>query len=95
MLPYVDGLTKSKYSFSISSFCSGAKTTSFVLAIQEDGFINDNADNFGIDNRRFGRELELKKVTVEFMGLTLQDINDKTCYKEDWFEYLNEDGETI
>ena len=24
---------KAKYSFSISSFCSGAKTTSFVLAI--------------------------------------------------------------
>ena len=33
MLPYADGLTKSKYSFSISFFCSGAKTTSFVLAI--------------------------------------------------------------
>ena len=61
--------------------------------VQEDGFINDNADNFGIDNKMFGRELELKKVTVEFMGLTLQDINDKTCYKEEWFEYLNEDAD--
>ena len=55
---------------------------------QRDGYIVDNECNFGIDNDRFGCELELIEIDDRLCGLELQDINDKTEYKKYWFESL-------
>lgn len=55
---------------------------------QRDGYIVDDEGYFGIDNDRFGCELELIEIDDRLCGLELQDINDKTEYKKYWFESL-------
>ena len=55
--------------------------------VQRDGYIVDNND-FGIDDDRFGCELELLEIEDKWCGLELQDINDNTAYKKHWFESL-------
>ena len=56
---------------------------------QRDGYIVDDNNAFGIDNDRFGCELELIEIEDKLYGLELQDINDKTEYKKYWFESLS------
>ena len=58
-----------------------------------DNYIIDDEHNYGIDKRRFGRELELKEVEPEPLRWSLQDVNDLTYYKKHWFESLVDDGE--
>ena len=56
---------------------------------QKGNYIVDNECNFGIDNDRFGCELELIEIDdLYLLCLELQDINDKTEYKKYWFESL-------
>ncbi len=65
---------------------------------QRDGYIVDDNNDFGIDDDRFGCELELKEFDEPYCGLNLQDINDNTAYKKQWFESLeieDDDGEDL
>lgn len=55
---------------------------------QKDNYIVDDECNFGIDDDRFGCELELIEIDDQLCRLELQDINDKTEYKKYWFESL-------
>ena len=55
---------------------------------QRDGYIVDDNNDFGIDDDRFGCELELLEIEDKWRGLELQDINDNTSYKKHWFESL-------
>lgn len=56
--------------------------------VQRDGYIVDDNNDFGIDDDRFGCELELLEIEDKWDGLELQDINDNTAYKKHWFESL-------
>ena len=62
--------------------------------VDDNDFITDEKNNTGVFTKMIGRELELKLVEP-YLGLTLQDINDLTLYKEEWFEYLNDDVEDL
>lgn len=55
---------------------------------QRDGYIIDDNKDFGIDDDRFGCELELIEIDEQCYGLELIDINDNTAYKKYWFESL-------
>ena len=66
---------------------------------QRDGYIIDDNNDFGIDDDRFGCELELQEIDKPWSGLNLQDINDNTAYKKHWFESLgiedDDEGEDL
>lgn len=55
---------------------------------QRDSHIVDDNKDFGIDNDRFGCELELIEIGEPYCGLELLDINDYTAYKKYWLESL-------
>ena len=55
---------------------------------QRDGYIVDDNNDFGIDDDRFGCELELLEIEDKWCGLELQDINDKTAYKNTGLNHL-------
>ena len=55
---------------------------------QRDGHIVDDNNDFGIDDDRFGRELELLEIEDKWCGLELQDINDKTAHKNTGLNHL-------
>lgn len=57
---------------------------------QKANYIINSKYDYGIDKRRFGRELELIETNEPYYGLRLKDINDNTTYMLYWFEDLDE-----